>query len=93
MTWPTKEWFALRERVFERDGRTCRYCGGMPIPYEQHVGWNRIRTRSGLVADHVIPRSLGGTDDIENLVTACEPCNLRKYNNIWTPLPLGGEYP
>lgn len=26
-------------------------------------------------ADHVIPRSLGGGDELENLEPACQPCN------------------
>ena len=28
--------------------------------------------------DHVLPRSRGGPDSWENLVTACRVCNLRK---------------
>ena len=28
--------------------------------------------------DHVHPKSLGGTDAVENLVAACEPCNMSK---------------
>lgn len=28
--------------------------------------------------DHVIPRKHGGTDDVENLVPACAPCNQSK---------------
>jgi len=28
--------------------------------------------------DHVIPRSRGGSDDIDNLVPACARCNLSK---------------
>lgn len=28
--------------------------------------------------DHVVPRSKGGTDDPENLVPACRPCNASK---------------
>lgn len=28
--------------------------------------------------DHVDPRSRGGTDDVENLVTSCWPCNFGK---------------
>ena len=32
--------------------------------------------------DHIIPRSLGGTDAIENLRPACEICNGRRGNQI-----------
>lgn len=43
---------------------------------------NRDRHGAALVfratADHVRPRSGGGTDSIENLVTACWPCNYGK---------------
>ena len=28
--------------------------------------------------DHVVPRKHGGTDDVENLVPACQPCNQSK---------------
>lgn len=88
MAWPGKEWFLLREQVLERDSRTCRYCGVTPEPYWQSMGWDKERFRSGVVVDHVIPKARGGTDDIENLVTACEPCNLEKHANVWVPIPL-----
>ena len=29
-------------------------------------------------ADHVISKARGGTDDMDNLVAACVPCNSRK---------------
>ena len=31
-----------------------------------------------LTFDHVIPKSMGGLTTWENVVAACEPCNLRK---------------
>ncbi len=31
-----------------------------------------------LTVDHIQPRSLGGTDSIENLRTLCRSCNARK---------------
>lgn len=55
----------LRFRVLERDDFSCRYCGSRPP-------WVR------LVVDHAIPVAGGGTNDFENLVTACEPCNQGK---------------
>jgi len=52
-----------KQRVFDRDGRICRYCGSDEEPL--HI-------------DHIIPRKLGGTHDLENLQVLCKACNLRK---------------
>jgi len=58
------EWDEIRQRVFERDDYTCRYCGA----------------RGGeLQCDHVVPLSRGGSNDLTNLVTACSSCNRRKH--------------
>jgi hypothetical protein len=54
-----------RFRIFARDAFTCRYCGAQADTVT-------------LVVDHVIPVKLGGTNDDENLATACEPCNQGK---------------
>jgi hypothetical protein len=32
--------------------------------------------------DHVIPRSRGGKDEFENVVTSCAECNTHKRNRI-----------
>ena len=54
-----------RFNVFLRDRFSCQYCGG-DFPTEV------------LTFDHVVPRARGGRTIWENVVTACEPCNLRK---------------
>lgn len=54
-----------RRNLMVRDGHQCQYCGRRP----------QIRD---LNIDHVMPRSRGGLDSWENLVTSCKPCNLRK---------------
>lgn len=54
-----------RFEVFRRDGFTCVYCGRRPPHVELHV-------------DHVRPVSKGGTNDLSNLRTACNECNLGK---------------
>jgi len=51
--------------VFARDGYACKYCGC-------------DSTEHRLEVDHIIPVSKGGTNDIEKLVTSCQPCNLGK---------------
>jgi 5-methylcytosine-specific restriction endonuclease McrA len=33
--------------------------------------------------DHVLPKSLGGTDNPDNLVLSCRRCNQRKLGNLW----------
>lgn len=55
----------LRYEVLRRDEFTCRYCG-------------RAAPDVLLAVDHVIPRSLGGTDEPGNLVAACVDCNSGK---------------
>lgn len=59
----------LRFSVFARDNFTCRYCG-------------RQSDRVELVIDHLIPVSKGGTNDQENLITACVECNQGKADTI-----------
>ena len=58
-----------RYNVFLRDRFTCQYCG-TPKP-----AW-------ALTFDHVVPRARGGVTCWENIVTACEPCNLAKGDSI-----------
>ncbi len=55
----------LRFDVFRRDNFCCRYCG-------------RSSPSVTLEVDHVVAVSNGGTDAIDNLVTACTDCNRGK---------------
>ncbi len=55
-----------RRNLMFRDAHECQYCGKKP----SH--------KSDLNIDHVLPRSRGGKDSWENLVTSCRACNLRK---------------
>lgn len=55
----------LRFEVFKRDGFTCQYCGAQPPD-------------AVLVCDHIDPVALNGQTTIDNLITACEPCNQGK---------------
>ena len=52
-----------RREVFNRDRQSCQYCGDMS---------------RDLTLDHVLPRSRGGENSWENVVSACVRCNHRK---------------
>lgn len=61
------KWENLRSLVFIRDGHTCRYCGATDTP---------------LHCDHVVPLSRGGSNEMSNLVAACQRCNLSKGSKL-----------
>ncbi len=62
--------------VFKRDGFKCMYCGAHPPGVL-------------LVVDHVVPVASGGGNDIDNLVSACEPCNQGKGARELGAVPEG----
>jgi hypothetical protein len=64
-------------RVFVRDKFTCAYCGYVADTFEK---WRY------LTVDHFIPKSKGGSDTVENLVTACMDCNVIKSDELFTTL-------
>lgn len=55
----------VRFEIFKRDGFSCQYCGATPPKVILHV-------------DHIVAVAEGGGNEMDNLVTACEPCNLGK---------------
>lgn len=55
----------IRFEVFKRDSFKCQYCGAEPPNVILHV-------------DHIHPVSKDGDNDLLNLITSCQPCNLGK---------------
>lgn len=64
----------IRFEVFKRDDFKCAYCGKTPPQVTLEV-------------DHIEPKSKGGKDDINNLITACFDCNRGKQNIPLTTIP------
>jgi 5-methylcytosine-specific restriction endonuclease McrA len=54
-----------RINIYGRDRYRCQYC-------------NQKLTMSQCTYDHVVPRTQGGTTEWTNIVTCCEPCNVKK---------------
>lgn len=59
---PFRKVVLSKENIFKRDNYTCAYCG-------------KYRD---LTVDHIHPKSKGGKDTWENLISACFKCNSRK---------------
>lgn len=64
---PWSKWKVIRQRIFDRDDHTCAYCGVTGVALE---------------CDHIMPISKGGSNDDDNLTTACEPCNRSKGSKL-----------
>ena len=50
--------------IFDAHGHYCHYCGSV----------------DGLVLDHKVPKSKGGSGDPSNLLPCCSSCNSSKRN-------------
>ncbi|MGL6338656.1 MAG: HNH endonuclease [Waterburya sp.] len=61
----------IRQRVRERANYLCEYC---------HSSEEASAARFDI--DHIIPRSLNGSDELSNLALACQRCNKYRYNFI-----------
>jgi 5-methylcytosine-specific restriction endonuclease McrA len=61
-----------KSKVRKRAENTCEYCrlnqDDSPL--------------AALHVEHIIPKSHGGTDDMDNLALACIDCNLHKGTNL-----------
>jgi hypothetical protein len=57
----------IRSAVFKRDGGKCVQCG--------YIG-------EYIEYDHIIPRSKGGPNTVENIQLLCRKCNLRKGDRL-----------
>lgn len=66
-----------RQQIFARDRWTCQYCG-------------EIVAKDNATLDHFLPRCKGGTNQKENLRTACLTCNSIKSGKTYeeAALPL-----
>lgn len=62
-------------KVFKRDHFKCQYCG--------LDGLHHFENWLILTIDHVHPHARGGARIMENLVTACQPCNLIKGKHVF----------
>lgn len=58
--------YPKRKLIYKRDDYTCQYCGSV----------------KDLTIDHVVPKSRGGSNNWDNLVSCCRKCNLKKGDKL-----------
>jgi 5-methylcytosine-specific restriction endonuclease McrA len=85
--WQGSKWIRPERRaaIYERDGWECVYCGRGPR--------DRRSIRQAhvvLTLDHLDPRSNGGNNETQNLVTACKSCNSSRQDRPWRDYASGG---
>lgn len=66
--------------IRQRAELRCEYCH-----------YPELLSSAPLSIDHIQPKSLGGSDDINNLALACRRCNERRYNFITGVDPTTGR--
>lgn len=71
-------------KIFRRDHFKCQYCG--------LDGMHHFESWLVLTIDHVHPHTHGGSRQMDNLVTACRPCNLMKGKRIFPSLEDAKKY-
>jgi len=80
---------SLRLKTFAMYGCSCSSCGRVGTHFKlQHNNGDSSKPHLGLwsednvqmTKDHIIPKSLGGANHIDNMTTMCEICNGNKGN-------------
>lgn len=82
---------SLRRQAFKRQGGLCCYCGArmwlsspdeLPCPLPSSAA-----ARLKCTAEHLVPRSEGGTNTPANIVAACAHCNHTRHKRNVPPSP------
>ena len=63
--------------LVRRDGEVCVWCA----------------TTENLTVDHILPRSMGGSNKLENLQLLCQPCNQAKGDTWPQGVPFVAREP
>lgn len=70
MSFTSKIWAVVYRDRMSKGLEYCRICN----------------TKEDLTLDHIVPRSLGGGNNIENITILCQPCNFKKDCQYYSDL-------
>ncbi|TVQ23288.1 MAG: HNH endonuclease [Leptolyngbya sp. DLM2.Bin15] len=71
----SKQRRAKKARLLKEFGSSCWWC-------------RRCFPAKQLTLDHLKPKSLGGSNSLENLRLSCSPCNHSRGNSLYPPQSL-----
>lgn len=80
------------QRIIARDGFDCHYCHEpMNVYANPNTAFSRSRSQDKrrFTFEHIVPRSMGGTYGLYNIVGACSECNGKmgnKYIKCFCPV-------
>lgn len=70
-----------KDAVFERAAGCCEYCLSQvkfsPDPF---------------AVENIVPRALGGSDQLDNLALSCQGCNNHKFTSLQARDPFSGQF-
>lgn len=87
-----------KQSALRSNGSTTQWRKLREVVIKRDGGTCQACGQPGEHVDHVVPRRLGGTDELSNLQLLCKQCNLSKggrfFNKPRTPMtPLGSITP
>ena len=91
---------SLRLHTFKEKGCVCVSCGRVGTHFRLQKTKKDINYHFGLYSDdeiemskdHIVPKSKGGLDSLNNMQTMCVICNSKKGNSYTAEDVLKGEY-
>lgn len=67
-------------KVWKKDNFICQYCGrNLKDEYYQNYPSDSLQ----ITVEHIVAISAGGTNNYENLTTACLPCNQKRAIKVY----------
>ena len=78
-----RKWGVKWATACERAGYRCEYCGKDMLA--------SLDDYRSIETEHIIPRSAGGSEELDNLALSCPVCNSQRFKGRYNPAKDAGE--
>jgi hypothetical protein len=83
--WP-EDFQRQRKKAMERDNYACQDC---QMSRKEHMK----KFNQDLHAHHIVPRSQGGSNFVDNLVILCQECHIKRHKAIGEEVEWNNKKP